>query len=233
IVRAEARPRGERDPPRDPSGLGRALPGRASRGRGLAHEGPDCPSPLPVARLRGRGLRPRRGERPTPSALHPPESLTPVRLRQLRLARAAGLALLAAAASGQETLSTLEAHVRNGPAIAADRRVRLEGPGLLRETTTDARGIAVFFHLRPGDYRLVVAPSEGAAGALCEHGVSISAAQDARVAVDCAVPAERLVAGTETEREGTTTWESSDLASLPRPTDPWSVVRDVPGVVTD
>jgi hypothetical protein len=159
--------------------------------------------------------------------------LTPVRYRRLALALAAGLALLASAAGGQETLSTLEARVRNGPAIAADRGVRLEGPGVLRETTTDARGVAVLFHLRPGAYRFVVAPPVGGPGAACERGLSLSSAEDARVDVDCAFPAERLVATTETERDGTTLWSPRDLASLPRSTDPWSVVRDVPGVVTD
>ena len=37
VVGAAARPRGRGDPARDPSGLGRAVPGRAPRGRGLAH----------------------------------------------------------------------------------------------------------------------------------------------------------------------------------------------------
>ncbi len=153
--------------------------------------------------------------------------------RRPALALVAGLVLLGSAAAAQETLSTLEARVHAGPAIAGDRRVSLEGPGLLRETITDVRGVAVFFHLRPGTYRLVVVPSDGNPGTPCEHAVSLSPAEDAHVDVDCALPTERLAGTPPTDRDGTTVWAARDLASLPRSTDPWSVLRDVPGVVTD
>src|SRR6185295_1627643 len=94
------------------------------------------------------------------------------------------------------------------------------------------RGVAVFFHLRAGEYRLVVPPlPNGAPAESCVRRVFVSSGTDAHVEVDCAAGAEGPVATTATAREGTTIW--ADLASLPRPSDPWSVVRDVPGVVTD
>lgn len=150
-----------------------------------------------------------------------------------RLALAA-LLLDAATASAQETLATLEAAFRDGPAPSSRARVRLDGPAFLRETLADAQGRAFFVHLRPGSYDLVRVPPAGAADALpCARRVVVEAGTDATITIDCAASGERADTGAPRGREGTTVWPSRELASLPRPADPWSVLRDVPGVVTD
>ncbi len=146
------------------------------------------------------------------------------------------LLFLGAAAIGfaQETLSTLEATVRDGPALFSGRRVRLQGPAFLREALTDARGRVLFAHLRPGIFDLVLLPKDGTVGALsCARTVLVDSAADASVTLDCAVSGERPAASLPAAREGTTVWPDGELSSLPRPTDPWSVLRDVPGVATD
>src|SRR6185295_2144893 len=53
----------------DPARVERALPGRAHRGRRMAREGPPRVPHVSRTRLRGRGLRPHRGERPPPPAV--------------------------------------------------------------------------------------------------------------------------------------------------------------------
>ena len=54
-----------------------------------------------------------------------------------------------------------------------------------------------------------------------------------RAAVTFVLLAEPLFAQTGAGKVETTLFSADDLQSVPRPTDPWSVLRDVPGVVVD
>ncbi len=147
---------------------------------------------------------------------------------QIALAPALAIALLVPAAA-QETLATLVLAFRTAGASPADLRVRLTGPAFFRETMTDARGRAVFYHLRPGRYTATAAPDAVA----CAGEFSLAAGADLSLTIDCSASPEAKVASAPGNREGTTSWQSPDLLALPRATDPWSVLRDVPGVVTD
>jgi hypothetical protein len=134
----------------------------------------------------------------------------------------------------QETLSTLEVTVRDGSALSPHRRVRLEGAAFVREAATDERGRVLFVHLRPGRFELVVIPQDGAGDARrCARVVDVDASTDASATLDCGSSGEKTSVDATPTREGTTVWPSRELTTLPRPTDPWSVLRDVPGVATD
>ncbi len=155
-----------------------------------------------------------------------------LRSSRIILATALGRALVAPAAA-QETLGTLEVAFRDGPVLPAARGVRLTGPAFLTETVTDTGGRAVFFHLRPGRYHVELVQAPAASAAVpCAREILVDAGADASVEVSCSATQETTVVLSR-DREGTTTWPSPELLSLPRATDPWSVLRDVPGVVTD
>ncbi len=153
-----------------------------------------------------------------------------------------GLALVATAAA-QETLATLELAFRDWSGLPAGRSTRLTGPAFFRETVTDSKGRAVFFQLRPGRYRAELSTAPAASDVVplvplrsgqggCAGEMYLSAGADLTLEIDCS-PAPETAPALSHAREGTTAWPSPELLSLPRATDPWSVLRDVPGVVTD
>ncbi|HEX9202918.1 MAG TPA: hypothetical protein VF964_03060 [Vicinamibacteria bacterium] len=149
----------------------------------------------------------------------------------LRLALA--LALLAGRVSAQTGLATLEVAVQDDEGPIVGGKVRLQAPGLALEATTDARGQAVFFALPPGAYRaeLLARPD---AGNPCGADVSVETARALAIVLRCGTASGEAPPGPRDRAvQRSSIFSAEDLRSVPRPTDPWSVLRDVPGVVVD
>ena len=142
---------------------------------------------------------------------------------------AAGLALLACPALPQAATASLEVIFRRA-STAELVRVRLTAPAGEREGAPDARGRLVFFHLRPGAYRLEAVTPAGPCGV---REITVGDGEGLSAEIDCsgseAPPA--ALSGPAVDRA--TSFSATDLRALPRPADPWSVLRDVPGVVVD
>ena len=147
------------------------------------------------------------------------------------LATALALGLAAGAANAQETLAALDVTVRVAGLPGSGQAVRLERPGFALTVVADAAGRAAFLNLRSGSYRLVLA--RGAGEPPCSREVALSVAVDAAVVLDCDPPAEADTSRSASARAGTTAWSAAELQTLPRSADPWSVLRDVPGIVVD
>jgi len=109
-----------------------------------------------------------------------------------------------------------------GPAAA----VVLKGDGVERKGTANHQGRVLFFHLRAGRYLLIPVPQ----GALGATELDVGPGQDLRVRLS--VRDGALDAKVRPATDGTL-FSGDDLRSTPRPSDPWSVVRDVPGVILD
>ena len=109
--------------------------------------------------------------------------------------------------------------------------ITVESPDGPRTATTDGRGQATLLHLRPGRHRLHVAHGGAAAGA----EVVIGAGGTTRVTLRLAAAASEGQGAAATVGPGGrgTIVDDEGLRALPRPGDPWSVVRDVPGIVLD
>jgi hypothetical protein len=109
------------------------------------------------------------------------------------------------------------------------RTVHLSGSGLERDQVTRAPGRAVFFNLRPGLYRVSVALP------LCTAAreVRIEAGQDILAAVSCEDGERAPEAVRRRSLDRGTSVSAEELRTVPRPSDPWSVLRDIPGIVTD
>ncbi|PYQ14701.1 MAG: hypothetical protein DMF80_11580 [Acidobacteria bacterium] len=126
----------------------------------------------------------------------------------------------------------LDVHRADGGPIAG-AEARLEAGRLDRAGETDERGRLFLAHLRPGAYRLrVSAPGFTTTGQRLDLG---PAAYSLEVAL-CAVPCESAAPLFEprvVSLEHSTTFGEEDLRQVPRPADPWSIARDVPGVVAD
>ncbi len=110
-------------------------------------------------------------------------------------------------------------------------RVRLSAPGLSWEAECDARGAASFLQLPPGSYALT-------AGAGCPQTVAILPGEQRIVrcsgsASDASEASAPLPEQGLTGPDAVTLFDASALRTFPRPADPWSVLRDVPGVVVD
>jgi len=156
--------------------------------------------------------------------------LTAVRLLSPPL-RASALGLIfAASAPAQERLATLDVTVRVAGLPASDRTLRLERTAFARAVATGADGRAVFFPLRAGRYRLELQAADPEPP--CGRDVTLSTAADTSLVLDCGTPPEADTRHSS-PREGTTVWSGSEQRTLPRAGDPWSVLRDVPGVVVD
>src|SRR5262249_50899048 len=147
LLGAPAGPRRPPPAPRDPARLGRAVPGRPPRGRGLAAASGPCLPGLPRPGLRGRRFRTHGGGGAPTSSLSPPQGTgvtpTPVALVLPLALRVPGPAF------PQAATASLEVAIEGREGLL----VHLDGPGPPREETTSPRGRAVFFHLRPGLYR--------------------------------------------------------------------------------
>ena len=110
-------------------------------------------------------------------------------------------------------------------------RVRLQAAALEREGSP-VHGRVVFLHLPPGLYE--VDPG----GACASQAIVVKPGE--RRLVSCeSLEADRGGDGSEDTRprrggfDATTDFEPEGLLRAPRPADPWSVLRDAPGVVVD
>src|SRR5204862_1265068 len=106
------------------------------------------------------------------------------------------------------------------------------GAGGGRDAVADGRGVALLLHVRPGLHRLRASARAGAA----EGDVWVGAGATTRVALRIAAAASpetpaAVVASGSADRG--TRFDDEALRALPRPADPWSLLRDVPGVVLD
>ena len=97
--------------------------------------------------------------------------------------------------------------------------------------TTDARGQATFLHLRPGRHHVRTAQGSEATEADVAVGSGGTTRLRLRLA-GSAVEAETRAALALPFDRATRTDEDA-LRNTPRPADPWSIVRDVPGIVLD
>ncbi len=119
----------------------------------------------------------------------------------------------------------------SGAPIAA-AAVTLDGPDTARAATSDARGQATLVHVRPGLHHVRAAAGPRAAEGL----VWVGSGGTTRVALAIEDPGSAegsgsLVTSGPGDRGGGLDEEA--LRTVPRPADPWSVARDVPGVVLD
>jgi hypothetical protein len=136
------------------------------------------------------------------------------------------LALAGAAAPARASTATVAVQLR-GPIDPAGRSVRLVAPGVERELRSDARGRGVFPHVRPGAYRVEAAQPDCAVS----HEIVVRGGAD--VELDLACGSDEPARPRTERRPGTTVADAEALRALPRPTDVWSVLRHVPGVVLD
>jgi hypothetical protein len=150
-----------------------------------------------------------------------------------------GLALLgrAASASPQAATASLEVTVHRscpGPADAAIAGVdvTLSCPGDRRTTTTDARGTVWFPHLRAQTCRVEATPPGAHSVADVELLPGVAHAQAIEIPGDCQDPAAPPPAVRRTA-DALTLTDAGNIRRAVRPTDVWSVLRDVPGVVVD
>src|SRR5262249_9746384 len=136
--------------------------------------------------------------------------------------------------SAQSAGASLEVTVESDHEPGAPARVRLSAPGFARETTTDATSRALFLDLAPGDY---VLEADGTAGACAARPVTIAPHAFARVTCRAvaanAAPETATTPPRSSSEDRRTFYDAEALAAVPRPTDPWSVLRDVPAVLVD
>ena len=143
--------------------------------------------------------------------------------------------LVPSPARAQAATTSLDVTVTQGESRpVAGAEVDLETAGFDRRGTTDERGRLLLPHLRPGDYLLTVT-----ATGFTTHGQRLELAGSSAYLLDvslCPAPCEGSPALLEPRLvsfDRVTTFAARDLAAIPRPADPWSVARDVPGVVVD
>jgi hypothetical protein len=155
--------------------------------------------------------------------------------RLTTLLAAFALAFVPGDAHAQAATTSLALRVsEDGGQPVARAEARLESDGLERRALTDEQGRVLFAQLRPAAYHLSVTASgfppeddrfdlSGAAAyaldiILCAHPCEeVSVARRPRI-----VSFDRAAA-----------FGQRELHWIPRPADPWSVARDVPGVVVD
>ncbi|HKC13822.1 MAG TPA: Plug domain-containing protein, partial [Vicinamibacteria bacterium] len=135
--------------------------------------------------------------------------------------------LLPAPAFPQAATATLEISIEGDD--SPGRTVRLRGSGTEREQVTTARRRAIFFNLRPGLYRV----SAGLPLCTADREVRVEAGQDVLAAVSCADGERAPELAHRRSLDRATSVSAEDLRTVPRPSDPWSVLRDVPGILTD
>ncbi len=152
----------------------------------------------------------------------------------LRVALAAALLFAPALARAQEATGAVLVAVREAsgaPLGGLAVRLVTSAGGVEAAATTDAGGDAVLLHVRPGAYALAA----GDGPALPDAArVAVAPGGETPVHVTWTGTPEttRVVAGTP--RSGPGRLVTGDaLTEAPRPSDPWSRLRDVPGLVLD
>jgi hypothetical protein len=137
--------------------------------------------------------------------------------------------LLSPAAFPQSATASLEVTVESD-AGTAGARVRLRAPGFAREAPTDERSRALFLGLRPGEY---VFEAEGPGVHCPSQAIAIEPGAHVRTACTSGGREVAVVPPGVTSQDRATLFRRDGLLAIPRPSDPWSVLRDVPGVVVD
>jgi hypothetical protein len=141
-----------------------------------------------------------------------------------------GTALFARPAFPEIATATLRVTVADALGQpAAGGEVRLHAAAFQEAATADDRGRAVFFQLAPGAYRL-----EGTGPVVCGKD-PLEVAAGATIEVVCfSGPGDAAETPREADQPAASRWFSdTQLRAQPRTADPWAVMRDVPGVVTD
>jgi hypothetical protein len=149
-----------------------------------------------------------------------------------RLAAAAALlTCLGRAAEAQEATAWLDVTVVRRGTPVEGFTIGLAGPDT-RVATTDRRGTAAFPQLRPGRYVLTANGQPVPADA---PALALRAGEHLRVRAElsAAEAAPMVLAAIGHEKPTGAGFSAEDLAAVPRPTDAWSVLRDVPGVLLD
>ena len=126
-------------------------------------------------------------------------------------------------------VASLEVAVRRSDVPVPGARVALGAPGTERVGITGEGGTVLFLHLPGGKYRVSAGTPQMTGGT---HEIDVVPGQEQAVVLTLApdeglrpvrrlpVPAERV-------------FGREELRSHPRPADPWSILRDVPGIVLD
>lgn len=144
----------------------------------------------------------------------------------------AGTVLSAPAVRAQAATASLRVTVTDDAGAPMEgASLVVNGPDGTRAGTTDAHGQATLLHLRPGRHR-VRAQRQGLTG---EANLLVGAGGSTRITVRVGSSPSEAKAATLGGRpfDNGTLVDDEALHGLPRPSDPWSVVRDVPGVVLD
>ena len=150
-----------------------------------------------------------------------------------------GILLLAAATFGQNPLpsgnlygTALDPEGKSVPGVT----VTLQGPGAPQSATTDLNGDFRFLYLSPGKYSLTL---ERTGFAPVRRDVDVTLGGNAVLTVTMAVAgAEETVtvsggspALDSRETETGATFERKELDTIPTTRDPWTILRQVPGVL--
>ncbi|HEX9709918.1 MAG TPA: hypothetical protein VGB42_08150, partial [Candidatus Thermoplasmatota archaeon] len=129
----------------------------------------------------------------------------------------------------QEVTGVLEVWLES----AGSAPVRLEAPGVVRAESPSADGRVVFLHLYPGPYALHAGDCRG------EVEIAPGRLTLVRCPASPGAPTEAVHRAGGGGRspvaapDECTSLSADELRGLPRPADPWSVLRDVAGVVLD
>jgi hypothetical protein len=155
--------------------------------------------------------------------------------RLTTLLAALALAFVAGYAHAQAAVTSLDLSVSQdgGPPVVR-AEVRLESGGFERRELTDEQGRVLFAQLRPAAYHLSVTAS-GFTPEDDRFDLSGAAAYALHVIL-CAQPCEGVRIARQprvVSFDRATAFDEQERQRIPRPADPWSVARDVPGVVVD
>jgi len=146
---------------------------------------------------------------------------------------AAALVVSAPIASAQEQTGALRVSVSDalGQPVEAAEVILDDGGGAGGwDALADAHGLAILLHVRPGRHHV---RASGPAGASAEGEVWVAVGETTRLGLHLAAAAEGGGLTTSASADGAARFEDEALRGLPRAADPWSVLRDVPGIVLD
>ncbi|HEV7498947.1 MAG TPA: hypothetical protein VGQ33_03040, partial [Vicinamibacteria bacterium] len=135
-------------------------------------------------------------------------------------------------AQAQAATAVLRIRLLDGADPVGGAVLAVDGPEARRTATTDSRGVATVLHLRPGLYRVHATTPDGRfADALVRVGTGGTTQVGMPVPVAGMEMVETPVLRGSSARGAFVT--EDELRGVPRPADPWSLARDVPGVVLD